>query len=240
MARGQPAARIHPPTGMGIDESGGPVIDPTANVIALTEAATLRQDDLRKAQDQLTEEKIRSVKDLMALRAEHAGEMRRAEAARIDQTRQVDMLAVSTAAERSSAAVAALERVTSNNAETLRNALTTTAATLAQQLANTVTGINDRIASLEKASYTGAGKSAVVDPAIADLAGEMRKLSQDRAANQGQGSAITELTTEVRRLAQDRATMTGQVQGVNAFWVGLLGLLSLIATIVALYAAMKP
>jgi hypothetical protein len=38
--------------GQGVDAQGGPVVDPTANVIALNEAANRRQDDLRAALEQ--------------------------------------------------------------------------------------------------------------------------------------------------------------------------------------------
>lgn len=42
-------------------------IDPTENVKALSEASAKRQDDLREAQDRLTDEKISRLRDIVTL-----------------------------------------------------------------------------------------------------------------------------------------------------------------------------
>jgi len=36
--------------GIGVDAEGGPVVDPTSNVLGLVSAAVQRQDDLREAE----------------------------------------------------------------------------------------------------------------------------------------------------------------------------------------------
>lgn len=91
--------------GQGIDAQGGPVIDPTANVIALVEAGMKRQDDLREME-------ARHVREVAQLRADHERELRLAEAARLDAIRRVDVEATATAAEAIRATVEATAKVT--------------------------------------------------------------------------------------------------------------------------------
>ena len=87
--------------GIAVDAFGGGVVDPTANVIALTEAANKRQDDLRAASDRRTDDlrelnNIRlqanadHLKEMAELRANHALEMSKMESNRLDAIRQVD------------------------------------------------------------------------------------------------------------------------------------------------------
>ena len=58
--------------GMGVDSLGGPVIDPTENVISLVEAEAKRQDDLRRASKELTDEKVSHQGAISGLIAKHA------------------------------------------------------------------------------------------------------------------------------------------------------------------------
>jgi len=77
-------------TGIPVDASGGPTIDPTANVLNLVEAAIQRQDDLRN----LTE---RYAKDLSDLRERYQEKLAEAESKRVDanalaESRRIDAL----------------------------------------------------------------------------------------------------------------------------------------------------
>jgi hypothetical protein len=134
---------------------GNHVIDPTANVLR-------RQDDLREADRALYDAKIAHLTDVIRLRAEHDKELHVLESVRLNAVREVDITAVSTAADRAQAAIQALAAVTTTNADNVRNALTATAATIAAQHTATVAAITDRIAALEKSSYEGKGKGAGV------------------------------------------------------------------------------
>src|ERR1700685_2274338 len=77
--------------GLGVDATGGPVVDPTANVLALVSAANQRQDGLRDMES-------RHLREVMRIRDKHAREMREAEADRLDAIREVDAQAVQQAA----------------------------------------------------------------------------------------------------------------------------------------------
>lgn len=162
--------------GLGVDYFGGPVVDPTENVIALTEAANKRQDDLRELNNKLFDCKADCLETVSNIRADHAKELRmqevrwseelekrakeirESESNRLNAIRQVDVLAVNTAADRAAAAIQALAATTTANAENLRNALNSTATTIATQTSNTVQQITERLAALEKSSYEGKGK----------------------------------------------------------------------------------
>jgi len=205
--------------GLGVDFMGGPVIDPTQNVRELFEAGAMRQDDLRLAERRLQEEKILRVeREMIALqrevsiRAEHQRDLDTLEAKRLDAVRSVDQLAVKTEADRSAAAITMLAQTAATTAETLRSAVNTSATNLATQLTNTVNAITERIAALEKSSYTGQGKQAVADPMMEQLIGEMRNLTAQRAADMGKSA------------------------GIGTSWGVLLGAVALIATLLTLYS----
>jgi hypothetical protein len=152
-------------SGMGVDKSGGPVIDPTANVIALTEAANTRQDDLRLVTRELFDAKletvkvqVQSVEKEMLLRSEHTKEVRLLNSMFLEKTREVDSLAAFTAAQRQLTAVETLARQGTEERETLRSLVESKAQTLASQTAEKATQQDNRIAQLERTSYEGAGK----------------------------------------------------------------------------------
>lgn len=137
--------------------TANPVIDPTENVKALSELLSKRQDDLREAQDKLTDEKIARVRDVMELEALHIRETREIETKRLDAIRQVDVLNQSIAAARAETAIQTLAATTSANAEALRTTVATTERTLAAQAARDAASVNERLSSLERSFSIGAG-----------------------------------------------------------------------------------
>jgi hypothetical protein len=94
--------------GPGVDRLGQAVIDPTANVLQLVEAAIQRQDDLRRAEAQLRAAEITHLNEMAYEREKHAAELRTAESARIDAIRAVDVGAAAILANQVSASAEAL------------------------------------------------------------------------------------------------------------------------------------
>lgn len=174
------------PTAVAVDRSDDPVIDPTANVIALTEAGNIRQDDLRAANDRLFKVQIEALRAEITLRAEFAKEIRQLESDRLDKIRQVDVLAGNTAAERALVAIQTLATQTTAERETLRSMVANTATTIATQTSETVSQLNLRISQLEKSSYEGAGKQAVADPMMTELIQQVKILTQSGAGTAGE------------------------------------------------------
>jgi hypothetical protein len=132
--------------GPGVDSSGRPVIDPTENVKALTEAAVQRLDDLREAAALRQEDESRHVRELVGLRAGYEDQLKRAESARIDAIRAVDV----------AAARATAEAVTAT-AEALRQQVATTAQAQEARLASSLEAIVKDIADLRRSQYQAVG-----------------------------------------------------------------------------------
>lgn len=164
--------------------------DPTANVLALVDAAVRRLNDLHEAE-------MRRVNEVMTLRADHSAQLAAAEAKRIDAIRAVDVAAVAVASERAAAQATVLANQVSTSAETLRSLVAATATTVAQQLAAALTPITERLASLEKNQYTDQGRSVIANPlsaqAAAQAAERIALLEKDRAGTLGSTKGRTDL-----------------------------------------------
>jgi len=199
--------------GPGVDASGTPVIDPTANVIAILQAAVERQDDLREAE-------MTHVKEMAALRASYDHELREAEAKRIDAIRAVDVNNVSRAAEVAATQAQTLQAQVAGSAEALRLQVATTAAAAATNLANALEPIQKDIAELRKAQYEQQGqKTQVAESRLAadDLSPILKALAQQSAAIQG-----------LQTLQEQRVGAAGQVNATRdntRFYIALLGAL---------------
>lgn len=200
------------------------MVDPTANVMALVAAAVeriddvlagyvKRQDDLREGAIRLFESEMRRLSEVADLRADHARELMIAESKRIDAIRAVDVNAVAVASERQAAAATALATQVSQAAEAMRvsvAAAATTSATSLQQLSTTLT---ERLAKLEQSQYEGKGKQAIADPAMVELAAQVRQLTQSQTLG------------------------AGKSEGISTSWAVLLGAGSLVAVLIAVWAA---
>lgn len=178
--------------GIGVDYAGDQAFDPSENVKALNEAANKRQDDLREANNRLSESEFKRLdaalvhmKEILKLQADHAKEISAAEASRLDAIRQVDVTAVRTEADRALAAIQLLAATTSTNADNIRNTLNSTAVSIAKSTSDTVSQITERIAALEKSSYEGVGKQRLADPQMVDLLAEVKLLREGAGVKTG-------------------------------------------------------
>lgn len=141
--------------GPGVDARGRPVVDPTKNVLDLVRAAIERQDDLREAAD-------RHATYVNELRAAYDEKLRKAETARIDAIRAVDVGAVNRAAEVSAQQAMTLAAQVASSAETLRTQVAAAAAAATTALAAALDPIQKDIADLRKAQYEAQGVKANV------------------------------------------------------------------------------
>jgi len=175
--------------------------DPTKNVLQLVEAAVKRIDDLQKAESRRLEDlrisEIKRVDELMALRCIYEDKLTVAEAKRIDAIRAVDVAAVSTATERATVQAQMLAAQVSTSAETLRALVASTAAAAATQQAQIQSALTERIAALEKSLYLGAGKQEVVDPMMANLVDEIKKLKTLRDEDIGKAKGSVDFRSYV-------------------------------------------
>jgi hypothetical protein len=169
-------------TGVAVDAQGGPVVDPTANVLALVEAANKRQDDLRAASQRYNDSCIKYQHKMAELRAHHAREIRELDTKRLEATRAVDINAGQTEAKRSLDAL-----------QTLATQTQATASTIAASIAETVTGITARLAALEKSSYEGAGKDAGPSAQMQQLTAAIAQLAMKDSNREGKGQGMNSL-----------------------------------------------
>ena len=155
-----------PDPGPGVDAQGLPVLDPTANVLSLVEAAVKRLDDLRELEASHQWEMQRTVashlRAMANLRGEFGEKLRNAESARIDAIRAVDIGAVQRAAEVSATQAQTLANQVVTSAETLRTQVAASAAAAATALAAALDPIQKDIADLRRAQYEQAGQKAQV------------------------------------------------------------------------------
>jgi hypothetical protein len=192
-------------SGLAVDWQGGPVIDPTANVISLVDASILRLDDLRDAEalrvdmlrsatsahaEAMRTLEARRVDEQAAIRAYYEDLLRTKEASRLDAIRQVDREDVSKTAAAAQTAIATLANATTTMAETLRTQVANTAAAAESRQATYAGDVNKRLSALELSSSEGKGKSQLSDPMMQEVMMELRKLSADRDRDMGRDTGL--------------------------------------------------
>jgi len=192
------------PSGIPVDASGGPTIDPTANVIALSEASNRRQDDLRLAHRELFDTQNANLKAqlilwgdhqkaLSDLRERHQEKLMEAESKRLDAIRQIDRETQERTAAQILNAVTTLAAQNATTAETLRTQVATTAAAANSTFQTTNAEFNKRVSALELSSSEGRGKQALADPQMLEMAAEMRLLSSKLASGGGKTEGYEKL-----------------------------------------------
>jgi hypothetical protein len=177
------------PPGVGADSHGNPVIDPTKNVGDILAAAVKRLDDLQATNNERTVSEITHVREVVKIHSDHHKELLAMQVAAVQSARQFDVAAVNTAADRNAREVKTLADATGLLAETLRKSVTESATAMDIRLNNMSSVLSDRLASLEKSSYTGQGKDAVVDPQMTVLIDTVRQLAAAQQAERGKGDA---------------------------------------------------
>jgi hypothetical protein len=202
-------------------------VDPTANVLALVEAAVKRINDLQDAAtlrieslreldnkriDELRISENRRLDEQAALREAYQEKLSLAESKRIDAIRAVDVNAVAVASERAAAQAQVLANQVSTSADALRTLVASTATTMAAQQSVSSQQFTERLTSLERSQYEGKGKSAFADPQLSDLVAEMKSLRESRSVTTGKG------------------------QGISAVWLVVTGAVGLIATLLSMGA----
>jgi len=159
--------------GAGVDSTGRPVVDPTANVLQLVEAAIQRQDDLRMAEKEHVAEVLRlrgeqrshdlaHMSEVVTIRARYDEQLRDAEAKRIDAIRAVDVGAVAAAAAVQTTQASTLAAQVATSAEALRNQVAAAASAQTVALAAALEPIIKDIADLRRAQYEAQGQKAQV------------------------------------------------------------------------------
>ncbi len=168
--------------GPSTDRHNEPVVDPTANVLSLVEAANRRQDDLRAKDKEIADirhghvelmQELRAVhqREFNTMREDHQRELSAKESARLDSIRQVDREEVAKTAAQANLAIATLAKQTTDLATTLQNTVANTAAAAETRRTADMSEVNKRVSALELASSATAGKSGGSQEAWARVIG---------------------------------------------------------------------
>ena len=167
------------PSGLPIDSSGGPTIDPTANVIALVKAEKERSDDLRHWEIKYFDAATAHVRELGTLRAEHSKELRSNDIERNANIRQVDITNQTAAAAQTQVAIKALADGVENTRKTLADAQAQLAAR-----------VDERLGALERSASLGEGKQRVSDPAMERLTEVVTALVRNQTNTTGRDAGF--------------------------------------------------
>jgi hypothetical protein len=178
--------------GMGVDALGGPVIDPTENVIALVVAESKRQDDLRQAAKELSDAKHAHEEEIGKLREQYQEKIQRAESGRLDSIRQVDREEVAKTAVAANTAITTLAKQTNDLAVTLAKTVADTAAAAEARNSAQYSDTNKRLSALELSSSEGKGKQTVADPQMEKLTTLVEVLAQHQATGGGKAEGQSE------------------------------------------------
>lgn len=219
--------------GLPADYAGNPTVDPTENVKALVSAEKERSDDLRRAQSNRDDDvraleskffdyAIASIKewsglqhahnkDIGVLRANHAKELRDNDIAMQANIRQVDIINSNASSRQTETAITTLAKSTAEQA-----------SALAEQLSATNARYEDRLRMLESGASKGEGRSLVTDPAIKEMAEEMKNLARSVAGTQGRQAvtdpAIALMAEEMKKLAGAISSTQGRDKGIGMIW----------------------
>lgn len=201
--------------GMGVDVFGGPVIDPTENVLSLVDVQTEHADKLRQT-DRDHE------KDLRDAESRYQDGMRAA-----DNERQRDLANLKERYDKQISDILTVQvKTTSELISTQLDKVTTSlsnqisAATVTQ--VGLITTLSERIGRLEQNQWQTAGKTSVSDPATADaltrMSNSISALSttttdaMSRIAN-ANAEAITKLTAGIAALKEVGGETRGRGMG---------------------------
>jgi len=141
------------PTGLASDSSGGPVIDPTANVQALVEAGLKRQDDLRALE-------ATHVREVMQLRSEFNNEIRHENNERLKAQRDVDQGQLVRAAETQLTTANTLAAQVATAAVTLRAQVDSSQTQSVAQFNAALDPISKRVEELSRVQFAQQGERA--------------------------------------------------------------------------------
>jgi len=196
--KGQKLAGSGSGIGAAVDIFGGPVVDPTKNVLDLVKAESKYQDAMRDAHERLTsrlaDAESRRINDLAALRL--AYDARIAEDLRIGVKTTSEQLAAQLVKETTSL---------SNLIGALRTEFTGQIAVLSASFNGQVMALTNaltpRLADLERFRWESGGKTSVSDPATSD--------------------AIARMTTAVHSLTMANKETEGKDRGIHTVWAAI-------------------
>jgi hypothetical protein len=172
--------------GIGVDATGGQVIDPTANVIALVEANAKAAAALRDSDAKYQDTVVAHLKEISVLRAEHIKETRQFDSDRYDKIRSVDMANAEATASQILQAVNTNALMQERTAQTLRDQVASTAIAAESRQMAFAADMTKRLSAVELSMSEGRGKQQVADPQMEKLMVLVEQLARQQTKGSGQ------------------------------------------------------
>lgn len=203
--------------GIGVDSSGSRTIDPTKNVIDLTNAESKTRDKLRAADTELFNTKIDSLKEMFQLLTTHVTQFQTA--MRDSETRRVDQLATTR------------QDFQNTIRDMLAESVRTTSNLVSTQLVQIQATFDTRVTKLEAGAFTQAGKEQRPDPAMAEAL--QRMVTSFSAVQAGNEIAMAKMLASISSLktTEEKTESRGMGQGQVIGWI--VGAAMLVAAIVS-------
>lgn len=225
------------PTGIGVDQFGSPVIDPTANVIALVEVETRHAKEIRELENKRQDE-------LRIAEGRRQDELRKAE-----QVHQEKIAALKLGADKQMSDVLTVQVKTtseliSKQLEKETKSLSDQIGAQATQQQALLSTLSDRIGRLEQVSWTAGGKTSVSDPATAESLMRMsNSISSLSTMTSDAMTKIASTTSEaIAKLSMKNATYSGEARGKQessaTMYAVIMALVAVAAVVSPLIAAL--
>ncbi len=193
-AKRQLRRRRQASNGLGVDAFGGPVIDPTENVLSLVDVEKGHASELRSFQD-------RHADEMRKVTLEKQDELRDAETRRLDQLAELRQYYEAQASENLRTQVKTTSDLISVQLDKVTNSLgaqiTAVANTFSIQMDQFRQTVNVQLAELNRFRYETGGRTSVSDPATAEaltkMASAIEGLSGAREKTEGKSIGRAEI-----------------------------------------------
>lgn len=234
--------------GLAVDADGKPVIDPTANVLQLVEAAIKRQDDLRDLGSKHTEARLDALKDIANLRAEHVIEIGKLETRRIDNLRDVQLQHVEQMAMLREIHSEKIAEAEGKRIDSIRQVDVTATATAADRASAAIETLAKQTASDRETLRTAVTASAATlatqnSETVSQLVGRITALELALSKSTGKEAVsdpmLGSMLQEIRSLRTEMTLSAGKGAGIEKAWgwiVAAAGSGGILAWIVSHYA----
>ncbi len=180
--------------GLGVDSTGGPVIDPTENVLALVDVEKQHQQELRQSD-------AKYVDAMRTADAKYQDGMRNAEQAKQESLSLLKQNYDKQISDILTAQIKSTLELTSTQLDKVTASLSNQINAAVVQQSGLITTLSERIGRLEQLQWQTAGKTSVSDPAAADMVLAVRKLTETTKVGEGReigrGEIIAYIVTAI-------------------------------------------
>jgi hypothetical protein len=194
--------------GTGVDVHGGPVIDPTENVLALVDVQKDHSLSLRVDDNKYHEA-------MLAAEAKYQDGMRHAEVEKQRELASLKQVYDKQISDILTVQVKTTSELISTQLDKVTTSLSNQINAAAVQQMGLTTTLSERIGRLEQAQWQSAGKTSVSDPATAD--------------------ALTKMALAVQSLTMTEKKSEGQVTGRDDMVKWFIAALTIVIAIAAIY-----